>query len=76
MPSESANVKGGSSNNGTAKSSVLGPGTIINMSAYQSAQALASQTQGMLFQAKSVVPANATSATKAAIVNLLLTSLN
>jgi hypothetical protein len=66
-----ANVKGGSSNNGTAKSSDPGsPGTIMNMSAYQSAQALASQTQGMLFQAKSVVPANATSATKAEIAKL------
>jgi hypothetical protein len=66
-----ANVKGGSSNNETAKSS--GPGsaaTITNTSAYQSAQALASQTQGMLFQAKSVVPANATSTTKAAIATV------
>ena len=40
------------------------------MSAYHSAQALASQTQGMLFQAKSVIPVNATSATKAAIAKL------
>jgi hypothetical protein len=64
-----ANVKGGSSNNETAKSSVQDiPATIMNMSA--SAQALASQTQGMLFQAKSVVPSNATSATKAAIAKL------
>jgi hypothetical protein len=66
-----ANVKGGSSNNETAKSSVPGSSTtIMNMSAYQSAQALASQTQGMLFQAKSVVPSNATSATKEAIAKL------
>ncbi len=66
-----ANVKGGSSNNETAKSSVPGSfTTIMNLSAYQSAQALASQTQGMLFQAKSVVPSNATSATKAAIAKL------
>ncbi|MGA9152452.1 MAG: hypothetical protein WBZ36_17895 [Candidatus Nitrosopolaris sp.] len=66
-----ANVKGGSSNNETAKSSDPGSAaTIMNMSAYQSAQALASQTQGMLFQAKSVVPANATSATKAAIATV------
>lgn len=65
-----ANVKGGS-NNGTANSSDPGSqGTVTNMSAYQSAQALASQTQGMLFQAKSVIPANATSATKAAIAKL------
>jgi hypothetical protein len=66
-----ANVKGGSSNNETTKSNVLGsPTTIMNISAYQSAQALASQTQGMLFQAKSVVPANATSATKTAIAKV------
>jgi hypothetical protein len=66
-----ANVKGGSSNNETAKSTVPGSSTTItNMSAYQSAQALASQTQGMLIQAKSVVPSNATSATKAAIAKL------
>jgi hypothetical protein len=66
-----ANVKGGSSNSGTVKSSDPGsPATIMNMSAYQSAQALALQTQGMLFQAKSVVPANATPATKAAIVKV------
>jgi hypothetical protein len=49
-----ANVKGGSSNNGTVKSGDPGsPATIMNMSAYQSAQALALQTQGMLFQAVS-----------------------
>ncbi|HET7390681.1 MAG TPA: hypothetical protein VFJ51_07645, partial [Nitrososphaeraceae archaeon] len=36
----------------------------------QSAQALASQTQQMLSQAKSVIPANATSATKAAVSKL------
>jgi hypothetical protein len=66
-----ANVKGGSTDNETAKSSDPGStATIMNMSAYQSAQALASQTQGMLFKAKSVVPANATSATKAAIAKL------
>jgi hypothetical protein len=53
-----ANAKGG------------GQGTIINMSAYQSAQGLASQTHGMLIQAKSVIPANATSATKAAVAKL------
>lgn len=53
-----ANAKGGSSN------------VITNMSAYQSAQALASQTHGMLIQAKSVMPANATSTTKAAVAKL------
>ena len=42
----------------------------MNMSAYQSAQALASQSQGMLAQAKSVIPINATSATKAAVAKL------
>jgi hypothetical protein len=40
------------------------------MSAYQSAQALASQAHGMLFQAKSVIPTNATSATKVAMAKL------
>jgi len=65
-----ANVKGGS-NKGTGDPSDPGShGTVINMSAYQSAQALSSQTQGMLSQAKSVIPANATSATKAAVAKL------
>lgn len=65
-----ANAKGGS-NKGTGNSSDPGGhGTITNMSAYQSAQALASQTQAMLIQAKSVIPANATSTTKAAVAKL------
>ena len=65
-----ANVKGGS-NKGTGDPSDPGShGTVTNMSAYQSAQALASQTQGMLTHAKSVIPANATSATKAAVAKL------
>jgi len=53
-----ANAKGG------------GQRTITNMSAYQSAQGLASQTHGMLIQAKSVISANATSATKPAVAKL------
>ena len=62
-----ANAKGGS-NNETGNPS--GQGTVTNMSAYQSAQGLASQTQGMQIQAKSVIPTNATSATKAAVAKL------
>jgi hypothetical protein len=65
-----ANAKGGSSN-GTGNPKDPGiRGIITNMSAYQSAQALASQTHGMLIQAKSVMPANATSTTKAAVAKL------
>jgi hypothetical protein len=37
--------------------------TVLNLSAYQSAQALASQAQVMLTQTKSLLPTNATSAT-------------
>ena len=60
-----ANAKGG-----TGNSIGGGHGTVTNMSAYQSAQGIASQTQGMLTQAKSVIPTNATSATKAAVAKL------
>jgi hypothetical protein len=42
----------------------------MNMSAYQSAKALSSQAETMLSQAKSVIPANATTTTKATIVKL------
>ncbi|MGC2575036.1 MAG: hypothetical protein WA364_26295 [Candidatus Nitrosopolaris sp.] len=35
--------------------------SVVNMSAYQSAQALASQVQGMVTQTKSLIPANTTS---------------
>ena len=65
-----ANAKGGSNNETGNPSGVGGQGTITNMSAYQSAQGLASQTQGMQIQAKSVIPTNATSATKAAVAKL------
>jgi hypothetical protein len=61
-----ANAKGGSSNV-TTKSS---PGSVTNMSAYQNAQALAAEAQGMLSQAKSVIPTNATSTSKGEIVKL------
>jgi hypothetical protein len=37
------------------------------MSAYQSAQALASQAQGMLTETKSLLPTNATSATTSTV---------
>jgi hypothetical protein len=47
-----------------------GQGTITNMSAYQSAQGLALHQHGMLIQAKSVIPTNATSTTKAAVAKL------
>jgi hypothetical protein len=59
------------SNSGTGNSSNPGmQGAVANMSAYQSAQALGSKSQGMLTQAKSVIPTNATSATKAAVAKL------
>jgi hypothetical protein len=62
-----ANTKGASSNV-TAKAGDPGStNTVSNMSAYQSAQALVSQAQIMLSQAKSVIPTNATSTTKAAV---------
>jgi hypothetical protein len=65
-----ANAKGGSSN-GTGNPKDPGiRGIITNMSAYQSAQALASQAHGMLIQAKSVMPGNASSTTKAALAKL------
>jgi hypothetical protein len=60
------NAKEGSSNV-TAKSS---PNSITNMSAYLSTKALASQAQGMVSQAKSLIPTNATSTTKATIAKL------
>jgi uncharacterized protein (DUF4415 family) len=41
--------------------------TVLNMSAYQSAQALASQAQGMLTETKSLLPTNATSATTSTV---------
>ena len=55
---------------GVANAEGGGHGTITNMSAYQSTQGLASQTHGMLIQAESVIPANATSTTKAAVAKL------
>ena len=44
--------------------------TVLNMSAYQSAQALPSQAQGMLIQTKSLFPTNATSATTSTIAKV------
>ena len=44
--------------------------TVLNMSAYQSAQALASQAQGMLNETKSLLPTNATSATTSIIAKV------
>lgn len=61
----------GASKNATAKSGdPSSSGTVTNMSAYQSAKALSSQSEKMLSQAKSVIPANATATTKAAVVKL------
>ena len=65
-----ANIKGGSDKGTGNSGDPVSEATVTNMSAYQSAQALASQTQQMLSQAKSVIPANATSATKAAVAKL------
>ena len=65
-----ANAKGGI-NSGTGNRSDPGmQGAVANISAYQSAQALALQSQGMLTQAKSVIPTNPTSATKAAVAKI------
>lgn len=50
-----------SSSNANAVSAANSHNTIVNMSAYQSAQALASQAQSMLNQIKTALPANATS---------------
>jgi hypothetical protein len=44
--------------------------TFLNMSAFQSAQALASQAQGMLTETKSLLPTNATSATTSTIAKV------
>jgi uncharacterized protein (DUF4415 family) len=61
----------GTSKNTTAKSGdPSNANTVMNMSAYQSAKALASQAEKMLSQAKSIIPTNATATTKAAIVKL------
>ena len=50
-----------SSSNANAVSAANSHNTIVNMSAYQSAQVLASQAQSMISQIKTTVPANATS---------------
>jgi hypothetical protein len=44
--------------------------TVLNMSAYQSAQALASQAQGMLTETKALLPTNVTSATTSTIAKV------
>jgi len=54
------------SSNANAVSAANSHNTIVNMSAYQSAQALASQAQTMISQIKTAVPANATNATSSA----------
>jgi hypothetical protein len=59
----------GTSNSSSVKAS--DPGSVTNMSAYQGAQALASQAQKMLSQAKSVIPTNDTSTAKASIAKLV-----
>ena len=56
-----ANSKGG--NNSISTNSATG-NSVVNMSAYQSARALTSQAQQMFTQAKSLIPADATSSTK------------
>jgi hypothetical protein len=43
---------------------------VLNMSAYQSAQALASQAQGMLTETKALLPTNVTSATTSTIAKV------
>jgi hypothetical protein len=44
--------------------------SVMNMSAYQSAQALASQAQGMLTETKALLPTNVTSATTSTIAKV------
>lgn len=65
-----ANASGASKNTTTKSGDPISSNTVMNMSAYQSAKALVSQAEKMLSQAKSVIPANATATTKAAIVKL------
>jgi hypothetical protein len=65
-----ANTKGITGSVAAKASDPGSPSTVSNMSAYQSAKALASQAQVMLSQAKSVIPTNATSTTKAAVSKL------
>ena len=43
---------------------------VLNMSAYQSAQALASQAQGMLTETKALLPTNVTSTTPSIIAKV------
>lgn len=45
---------------------------VVNMSAYQSAQALVSEAQGMLTEAKALLPTNVTSMTIAKVANDLM----
>jgi hypothetical protein len=65
-----ANASGASKNTTAKSGDPSNSSTVMNMSAYQSAKALASQAEKMLSQAKSIIPANATATTKAAIVKL------
>jgi hypothetical protein len=44
--------------------------TVVNMSAYQSAQAVASQAQRMLTETKALLPTNVTSTTKLTITKI------
>jgi hypothetical protein len=66
--------RGNTSNTNSGASATPGAAqsrnTVLNMSAFQSAQALASQAQGMLTETESLLPTNATSATTSTIVKV------
>jgi hypothetical protein len=64
------------SSNANAVSAANNHNTIVNMSAYQSAQALASQAQSMLSQIKTAVPANATSSVTTTATTSAITKVN
>jgi hypothetical protein len=63
------------SSNANAVSAANSHNTIVNMSAYQSAQALASQAQSMISQIKTAVPANATNATSSVTATITTSAI-
>ena len=62
-----SNINSSASANSSAS---LRGNTVVNMSAYQSAQALASQAQQMLTETKALLPTNVTSATTSTIAKV------
>jgi len=70
----SSAYRGNTSNTNSSASATPGAAqsrnTVLNMSAFQSAQALASQAQGMLTETESLLPTNAISATTSTIAKV------